>query len=409
MNKLIAGVMGQDCIKFLPMCLKSLENADRIIYIDGGSKDGSVECAKKYGVEIIENEWDPEDKQMNGKQRNFYLRYLKNKYKDDWCLVLDADEVCEDINKIKEFIQTAQDGLYLVKMRHFIGDLGHEDATQQTHYVPNRLFKINNAITYPLESHPVLIGNPIFRTECTTIWHLGHLPVEYMKYIVKRYSQHKNDSIIHPKEWLKEWRDAHLYGTYPVRQINPVEIPKIILNNFGIDFDELYFKDRKTIEAKHYQDCIDWKNYFNPKGVILWGCGIGQRVYVLNQLGVNAYGVELSQYAVDNSITNVIQGDIRTFKPSQNQEDLHIAYDVLEHLEYRDLDKAINSLMKTKKYILISVPFKGNPNLEADPTHIIKEDRDWWIKQFTDKGMKLIETPNNFLYKHQILIFKGIK
>jgi len=65
--------------------------------------------------------------------------------------------------------------------------------------------------------------------------------------------------------------------------------------------------------------------------------------------------------------------------------------------------------MKTKKYILISVPFKGNPNLEADPTHIIKEDRDWWIKQFTDKGMKLIETPNNFLYKHQILIFKGIK
>ena len=33
------------------------------------------------------------DKEMNGKQRNKYLDFVKLNYPDDWCLVLDADEL----------------------------------------------------------------------------------------------------------------------------------------------------------------------------------------------------------------------------------------------------------------------------------------------------------------------------
>ena len=74
---LIAGVMGQDCMRFLDMCLDSLKTADRIIYIDGGSKDGSVEFARSMGCEIITNEYNQEDSGANGKQRNIFLSYLK--------------------------------------------------------------------------------------------------------------------------------------------------------------------------------------------------------------------------------------------------------------------------------------------------------------------------------------------
>ena len=406
-NKLVVVIMGPGNENFLDMCRESVKGAEEILYFTSNPK-------RHNGLEEVTffNEWDESDKQTNGKSRNVYLKLLKRVYPDDWCLVLDEDEVCEDINKIKEFIQTAEPGLYSPKMRHFIGDLGHEDATNKIHYVPNRLFKISEAMIYPLESHPVLVGKVIGTTDCTTIWHLGHLPIEYMKYIVKRYNQHNNDSVIHTKQFLKNWRDAHLYGLYPTTRINPVDIPNVILDNFNIDFEELYFRNRKEMKAQHYQDAIDWKEFFLTDGCfedfILFGCGVGQRVYALNKLDdCSAIGVELSKYAVKNALhKNVEQGDILTFDYTGTANTV-VAYDILEHLNYKDLDKAIENLIQhSREYILISVPFKGTPNCDADPTHIIKEERGWWINKFIKAGCKVVKTPDHFQFKEQILIFK---
>ena len=94
MVKLIVVIMGQNCEKFISMCLESVKGADAIVYCDGGSYgDNSLSIAKKFNAIIIKNKWDPTDKQMNGKQRNFYLNYIKENYPNDWCLVLDADEL----------------------------------------------------------------------------------------------------------------------------------------------------------------------------------------------------------------------------------------------------------------------------------------------------------------------------
>ena len=437
MDKLVVVIMGQNCQKFIGMCLESVKSADAIVYCDGGSTDETLQTVslkstmydmfskeepfqdRKEGIndkklkeqwntklDIIENPYDQEDKQMNGKQRNFYLDYIKKNYPNDWCLCLDADEVCEDISKIKEFIQTAEPGLYSPKMRHFIGDLGHEDATRKDHWVPNRLFKISEAESYQEDSHPVLNGKMIGGTTCTTIFHLGHLPVEYMKYISKRYKEHAGNSTIHSQKFLRDWRDAHLYGTYPTRQINPIDIPKVILNNFGIDFDELYFTNR-GLEAKHFIDASHWKEFFKCKNAIELGCGLGPRVYAMNTVGIDAAGIELSKYAVSKKMhSHIIQGDILD-NPKIGNYDLSIAYDILEHLNYKDLSKAIENLIHySKKYILVSIPYKGMPTCDADPTHIIKESREWWVKQFLDKGLKEVEVPEHFLYKRQLLIFK---
>ena len=125
--------MGQNCEKFIGMCLESVKDADAIVYCDGGSTDKTLNIltswdfstlTKEKNKIIIENKWNSEDKAMNGKQRNFYLKYLKENYPNDWCLCLDADEVVENLSKIKEFIQLANEGIYSVKMRHFIGNLG---------------------------------------------------------------------------------------------------------------------------------------------------------------------------------------------------------------------------------------------------------------------------------------------
>jgi len=399
MVDLIVVIMGPGNENFLQMAKDSVKDADKVLHF---TSDMSLTQDKN----TFYNNWNKSNKKINGIARNVYLKYLKDKYPDDWALCIDEDEVVEDLNKIKEFIQTAEPGLYSPKMRHFIGDLGHEDATRKDHWVPNRLFKISEAKEYPEDSHPVLNGKMIGSTTCTTIWHLGHLPVEYMKYIAKRYKEHAGNSTIHSQEFLRKWRDAHLYGTYPTRQVNPTEIPKVILDNFGIDFDELYFNNR-GLETKHFIDASHWRDFFKCKNAIELGCGIGPRVYAMNTVGIDAAGIELSKYAVSKKMhSHIIQGDILD-NPKIGNYDLSIAYDILEHLNYKDLSKAIDNLIHySKKHILVSIPYKVMPTCDADPTHIIKEDRDWWIEKFVSKGLIEIEVPKHFLYRNQLLIFK---
>jgi len=409
MNKLVVVIIGQDCERFLPMCIDSVKGVDKIVYCDGGSKDKSLEIADEMGCEIISNKYDKQDKGMNGRQRNFYLNYLKKDCPDCWALCLDADEVVEDINQIKELINRFPQTVLSVKMRHLIGDLGHEDSTVEEHYVLNRLFHIDSADKYPEVEHPVLEGKKgtqYTQTKCTTIWHLAYVPNIWD--IKKRYENHMQKSNMHTPEFLKWWYYSHLFGQYPKKQFNPVELPRRILNEFGIEKDEIYFQNR-GLETKHFVDAIHWRDYFKPNKVLEVGCGKGPRVFALNNIGVNTIGIELSQWAVDHAMLkeHIIQGDITDKDLNQSIVDLVITYDVLEHLEPTDLDKAIDNLTKiSKKYILISVPVIGDPNLENDPTHKIKETKEWWINKFENKGCKHIDTPEHFLFKEQVLIFE---
>lgn len=416
MEKIVVVVMGQNCERFLPMCLESVKDADAIVYCDGGSIDSSLEKAKgflgfKDFVDVIKNEYNQEDPTMNGKQRNFYLNYLKENFPNDWALCLDADEVLEDdgMRKIRGFIEKMKGGCYSPKMRHFIGDLGHEDATQETHFVLNRLFKISDVKEYPEVEHPVL--NPkddvlLGGTECVTIWHLSYIP--NMWEMKKKYENHLKKSNMHSPLYLKNWHRAHLFGVYPKSQVNPIEIPKTILDNFNIDKDELYFENR-GLEVKHFIMAKQWLDHFKPKSVIDFGAGRGPFGVGFVTCGVRYHGVELSKYAVENKLSsnlNLVQGDILNYD-KEEKHNLVMAFDVLEHIKYEELDKAINTLCDVSdKYILVSVPFLGDPNLEADPTHIIKEDKKWWAKRFTDRGLLHLPTPSHWLHKDQIMIFK---
>ena len=72
--------MGQNCKRTLGLCLDSVKSADNLIYLDGGSDDGSINLAVEKGAILIENEYSQEDFGMNGKQRNYYLNYMKKKF-----------------------------------------------------------------------------------------------------------------------------------------------------------------------------------------------------------------------------------------------------------------------------------------------------------------------------------------
>ena len=71
----------------LPRCLACVQWAGEIFVVDSHSTDGSVEIAQRYGAEVVQFDF-------NGtwpKKKNWALENLP--FKNDWVLILDADEV----------------------------------------------------------------------------------------------------------------------------------------------------------------------------------------------------------------------------------------------------------------------------------------------------------------------------
>lgn len=427
MNKLIVCVMGDNCAKFLDMCFDSVLDADKIIFCwgmeDQPTKDLATWYKEKYPekFEIIENKYNQEDRGQNGKQRQFYLDYLKKNYMNEYVLCLDADEVLDKngVNKIKKFIseQNASTIVYSVHMRHLMFFLNWEDSNVERHYVLHRLFKVEQHLIYPEVEHPILSSTQYQmqpgKCDATTIWHCAYIPGLWD--IKRRYENHLAKSNMHTPEYLRQWRNAHLFGDYPRKQFDPKELPDQILEKFGISRDELYFENRKNLEPKHIIDAYQWRDFFQPKKVLLCGDGMGQRTLALRSIGVDAEGFDKSAYAVKNSpyglngnITRLWIRDIAEPMIEEEQDtsySLVVAYDVLEHLSYEDLDKALrNCSLWSSKWLLVSVPVKGDPNLEADFTHLIKEERSWWVEQIEKHGFHVIETPQNFIFRNQLII-----
>ena len=48
MNKIVAGIMGQNCERFIDMCLESVKDADAIVYLDGGSTDKTIQIVYEF-------------------------------------------------------------------------------------------------------------------------------------------------------------------------------------------------------------------------------------------------------------------------------------------------------------------------------------------------------------------------
>jgi tetratricopeptide (TPR) repeat protein len=75
--------------KNLPACLESVKDlVDEIVIADTGSKDGTIEVAKRYGARCISIPWDNDF----ARARNRSLEEVRT----DWVLALDADEQLDD-------------------------------------------------------------------------------------------------------------------------------------------------------------------------------------------------------------------------------------------------------------------------------------------------------------------------
>lgn len=106
--------------KKLSDCLNSVEKiADEIVVVDGGSKDNTVEVAKKFGAKVIVTKNPP----------IFHINKQKaiDQCQGDWILQLDADEIVspelrnEILSLTKLPLTETKDAYFIPRKNHFLG------------------------------------------------------------------------------------------------------------------------------------------------------------------------------------------------------------------------------------------------------------------------------------------------
>lgn len=148
-----------------------------------------------------------------------------------------------------------------------------------------------------------------------------------------------------------------------------------------------------------YEEPEHWVNFFgmiadrivadiHPKTVLDAGCAMGYLVAALRDRGVEAYGVDISAYAISK-----VREDIRPFckvgsltepLPSglPDRYDLVVTVEVLEHLYEDEGRQAIRNICKLTDEVL----FTSTPDDFTEPTHVNVQQREYWCRVFFENG-----------------------
>ncbi len=123
---------------------------------------------------------------------------------------------------------------------------------------------------------------------------------------------------------------------------------------------------------------------FAPRTALDAGCAIGLLVEALRDRGVEAEGIDFSEFAIarsrDDVRSHLTIGSITD--PLQHRYDLITCFEVLEHLSPQDADKAIANLCTFTDDLVVS----STPMHYRDPTHTNIHPQEYWTEHFARHG-----------------------
>jgi SAM-dependent methyltransferase len=196
------------------------------------------------------------------------------------------------------------------------------------------------------------------------------------------------------------------------------------------NYDEAYYQDgseRGTQYRNYLESAKLNRTYFEiaetivdvlkPKRTLEIGCATGAIVSHLRTFDVDAHGIDVSEWAVQNSLAPTVQVASAADLPFEdNSFDVVYSVHALEHLPTDIKDKALSELSRVCSGfqfhmipMLESGPYVGDRfghllNLRTDPTHNLLYERGWWIDQFgrqqwVDTGTRLSVIHDNIHYE----------
>jgi SAM-dependent methyltransferase len=157
-------------------------------------------------------------------------------------------------------------------------------------------------------------------------------------------------------------------------------------------YDRFYFEGYRD---QPYERSQIWLQFFSgiadrivrdvaPTSVLDAGCAMGFLVEALRDRSVEAYGVDVSDYAIAN-----VRPDIRSHcwrgsltDPLPRRYDLIVCLEVLEHLSPADGERAVENLCAHTDDII----FSSTPTEYKDATHVNVRPPEYWAMLFGGQG-----------------------
>ena len=162
---------------------------------------------------------------------------------------------------------------------------------------------------------------------------------------------------------------------------------------------------------------VKWMDFFatiadrivaeiKPRRVLDLGCAKGLLVEALRDRGVEAFGIDVSAYAISE-----VRADIKPFcrvasvtEPLDGPWDLITCIEVLEHLGEADGRQAIANICVAADDVL----FSSTPDDFEEPTHVNVRPASWWIERFAERGFALdVDFDAAFVAPHAVRLRGG--
>ncbi|MGA9348462.1 MAG: glycosyltransferase [Anaerolineae bacterium] len=157
-------------------------------------------------------------------------------------------------------------------------------------------------------------------------------------------------------------------------------------------YDAYYFA---TGCGRPYQRDEEWLRFFGsvadcimrdirPSTVLDVGCAMGFLVEALRQRGAEAFGVDISEYAIQNIHPDIQPhcwvGSVTDTFPQKY--DLIVCIEVLEHLPHREAEQAVENLCRHSDDVL----FSSTPLDYKEATHVNVQSPEYWAELFARHG-----------------------
>ncbi len=122
-----------------------------------------------------------------------------------------------------------------------------------------------------------------------------------------------------------------------------------------------------------------------PRTVLDAGCAMGFLVEALRARGVQAWGIDISEYAIGQAHPSVRDfcrvGSITD--PFERHYDLIVCIEVLEHMPAAEGERAIANLCKHTDDVL----FSSSSNDFTEATHVNVQPPEYWAERFARHGL----------------------
>jgi len=141
---------------------------------------------------------------------------------------------------------------------------------------------------------------------------------------------------------------------------------------------------------------IDYLHIGRNDLILDFGCAYGYVVKAFRLLHRQAWGFDISDYAIKNIDPMVKPYCFKISNPVEIPEkyDFCIAKDVLEHINYECIENVIKNI--NSRNIFAVIPLENDdkngyaaPSNNLDKSHIICEGIDWWLDTFHNSGWRL--------------------